>query len=626
MPLPPTSPEAAPFRPLPFLPRAIDLQKREDGSLILRCPVPLAPCARHIPELLHRNAQARPDHPWLVQRRGPDRQWTAVTYGQALRQVHAVTQYLLDLRREGEPVVVLSANSLEHGLLEVAAMQARMPYAPITTAYSLLSEDHERLRAMIGLLKPAVVFVQDGLQYERALAAVRDTVRDVHIVCVSNPPHLPDVATWPLIAATPVTDDVQASIERIGPQTVAKYQFTSGSTGLPKAVIVTQRMLCSAAMMAAQMVEWPEGEMPETVVLDWLPWSHVAGGHGVFNAVLMEGGTLYIDDGRPTPAEFGETLRNLREISPVRFSGMPVAYAMLAEALEQDEALGRSFFRNLRRMTYSGSRLPDTVHAALRAQAVRHTGYRIPFVSAYGSTETSAAVTYVYWPSERTGLIGLPHPGVAMKLVPLDDGVRYEVRVKSEAVTPGYLDQPELTAASFDEEGYFLMGDAASFVDPHDPLEGLAFAGRVAEEFKLQSGVFVRVGSLRVECINATSPLLRDLVITGEDQPWVGALAWLNISACQERFGLPDASFSELITCAALREALVKGLREHNRKNPGSSMRVRRLWLLEAPASMESGETNDKGYINQRKVLDARRAEVDALYAGTAAPNLIEID
>jgi feruloyl-CoA synthase len=479
---------------------------------------------------------------------------------------------------------------------------------------------------MVDLLEPSVVFVQDAAQYARALAAVRELVPGITVIAVEQAQAVAGAVPWAQVVATPVTSAVADSLAAITPETVAKYQFTSGSTGVPKAVIVTQRMLCSAAMMAAQMVQWPQGEAPETVLLDWLPWSHVAGGHGVFNAVLMEGGTLHIDEGRPTPAEFGATLRNLYEVSPVRFSGVPVAYALLAEALERDEALGRSFFRNLRRMTYSGSRLPDAVHDTIQAQAVRHTGHRIPFVSAYGSTETSAAVTYVYWPSERTGLVGLPHPGVAMKLVPLDDGARYEIRVKSVAVTPGYLKQPAVTAESFDDEGYLRMGDAATFVDPDDPHEGLAFAGRVAEEFKLQSGVFVRVGTLRVECINATSPLLRDLVITGADQAWVGALAWLNLQACRELVGLPQADFATLAAHPTLRQALQDGLRSHNQRHPASSMRVRRLWLLEQPPSMDAGETNDKGYINQRKVLETRQDAVQALYAGQATVSLVEID
>lgn len=616
---------SAPFRPLPFLQRSVDLERRADGSLVVRCKVPLKPRESHIPSLLHRNAAQRPEHVWLAQRRGEQGVWSRLTYGQALPQVQAATQFLLALGQPGRSVMVLSANSLEHGMLELAAMQARMPYAPITTAYSLLSDDHAKLLAMAQLLEPAVVFVQNGRAYARALRALQQVAPDASVVCVEEPIDHPRLKTWAEVVDTTVGSEVMQSVAAIGHDTVAKYQFTSGSTGMPKAAVVTQGMLCTAMAMTSQMIQWGN-DAPETVLLDWLPWSHVAGGHAVFNGVLEDGGTLYIDDGRPTPRDFGETLRNLREVSPVRFSGMPLAYAMLAQALEQDDELGANFFRNLRRMTYSGARIPDAVHAALQRHAVRHTGYRIPFVSAYGSTETSAAVTYLYWPSERTGMIGLPHPGVEMKLLPLDDGERYEIRVRSEAVTPGYLKQPELTAQSFDEEGFLRMGDAATFVDRERPEEGLAFAGRVAEEFKLLSGVFVRVSSLRVQCLDAASPLLRDLVLTGADRAYVGALAWLDIDACRELAQAPAADFEGLAVHPLVQGALRDAFRAHNARNPGGSMRIRRLCLLEMPPSMDAGETTDKGYINQRKVLETRHAEVEGLYADAPGWQVIEID
>lgn len=611
----------APFRPLPFLARSVALETRADGSLMVRCAVPLKDREPHIPGLLHRHARIRPQHTWMAQRRGPQRNWQHLTYGEAAVQVDAATQFLLSLQRPGAAVMVLSGNSLEHGMLELAAMQARMPYAPTTPAYALMAKDLSRLKAMADLLEPAVVFVQNARQFE---AAVRAVANQAWVVCVEEPIDHPRLLTWQQVVATVVTPAVAESVAQISHATVAKYQFTSGSTGTPKAAIVTQGMLCTAMAMTSQMVQWGT-DAPETVLLDWLPWSHVAGGHAVFNGVLEDGGTLYIDDGRPTPNEFAETLRNLRDISPVRFSGMPVAYAMLAEALENDEVLGHSFFKNLRRLTYSGARLPDAVHAALQRHAERYTGYRIPIVSAYGSTETSAAVTYVYWPTERTGLIGLPHPGVEMKLMPLPDGERYEVRVRSEAVTPGYLKQPELTAASFDDEGFFIMGDAAAFVDREHPEEGFTFAGRVAEEFKLQSGVFVRVGGLRVAAIDATAPLLQDVVVTGADQRYVGALAWLNLAACRDFIGQPDADFAQLASHAGLRQALIERLRTHNTRHPASSMNIRRLLLLQEPPSVERFEINDKGYINQRKVLDNRADCVEALYHDEAHPLLLHV-
>lgn len=611
----------AEFLNIPFLPRQISIETRPDGTLIVRSKIALKACEKNIPSLLHRNAQQRPNHPWLAQRRGQAQQWASISYLEGQKQVNAVTQHLLNLNQPGKTVMVLSANSIEHGILEVAAMQARMPYAPITTAYSLLSRDFSKLKAMHDLLEPAVIFVQDGKMYENALQAIG---QDTHVIYVDNPIELPSTSSWHEIIQTPVTPDVTDSIEKITGDTVAKYQFTSGSTGIPKAAIVTQSMLCTAMAMTSQMIEWGD-DRPETILLDWLPWSHVAGGHAVFNGVLEDGGTLYIDNGRPTANEFHLTLKNLKEVSPVRFSGMPVSYTMLVEALQNDEELGKNFFRNLKRMTYSGAKLPETVYNAIQVQAIRHTGFKIPFVSAYGSTETSAAVTYVHWPTNKTGLIGLPHPGVEMKLVPLSDTNRYEIRVRSAAVTSGYLKQAKLTQESFDEEGFFKMGDAATFVDPANPYEGLAFAGRVAEEFKLQSGVFVRVSGLRVDCLNACSPLVNDVVITGADQAYAGALVWLNLAECKRQFKLDSDDIKAYINNKQLREALKNRFLAHNKNYPGSSTSIKRIWILETPPSIDNGETTDKGYINQRKVLENRQQEVNKLYEGDESPNLIFI-
>lgn len=615
-----------PFRPLPFLRRDVSVERREDGVQVLRHPEPLKATEPHIPAVMRRQAQARPQHPWIAQRPPGGGDWQRLSFGQGQQQVDALTQALIDLDAPGRTVMVLSGNSIEHGLVALAAMQAGMPCSPITPAYSLLSQDHAKLRAMAALLEPAVVFVQNGRSFEAALRALQQAglLQGVAVWCVDEPLDGLVQHTWTRLLATPVRSDVDAAVARLHHGTVAKYLFTSGSTGLPKAVTVTQGMMCHAMAMTSQMVQWGD-DAPATVLLDWLPWSHVAGGSAIFNAVIEDGGTLYIDDGRPQPGAFEATLRNLREVSPVRFSSMPAAYAMLLEALEHDEALGQSFFRNLRRLTYSGSRLPDAVYHGMQAQAVRHTGYRIPFISAYGSTETSAAVTYVYWPSERAGLIGLPHPGVELKLVPLDDG-RHEIRVRSPAVTPGYLKQPEVTAQSFDEEGFLRMGDAATFVDPADPLQGLAFAGRVAEEFKLQTGVFVRVSALRVACIDALAPLVSDAVVTGADRAEVGLLVWLNLAACRERLGRPQATAAELAADPALRALLRERLATHNAQHAGSSQRIRRLAVLLEPASMDAGEITDKGHVNQRRVLERRADAVERLYAQPPGPEVLLID
>jgi feruloyl-CoA synthase len=616
--------DSAPFRAVPFLARDIAVERRPDATVVLRHRTPLQVQVPHIPALLRRRSQSQPAQPWLAQRRGTDRAWRTLSYGAAQEQVDAVTQALLNLDRPGGRIMVLSGNSIEHGVLAIAAMQARMPFAPITPAYALLSQDHARLKDMARLLRPCVVFVQSGQQFDAALRALRSLdCPQPTVVCVDDPvPGLTD-GLWQDWLRTPVGPEVAASVAQISMDTVAKYLFTSGSTGVPKAVTMTQRVLTHALAMHTQL--WTQAAAPQDcTMLDWLPWSHVAGGNGVFHNALADGGTLYIDDGKPAPALFQETLRNLREISPLRFANVPIGYAMLADALEQDDALARSFFAKLQTMAYAGARLPDEVYRRLQTLAIRHTGHRIPFVSGYGATETGPSALYVYWATDRVGLCGLPHPGVETKLVPLDD-TRYELRVRSPAVTPGYLDQPEATAAAFDEEGYFRMGDAASFVDPDDPCEGLLFAGRVAEEFKLVSGTFVRVGALRVQLIDALAPYVADAVITGADRAEVGALLWPHLAACRELLGQPDASLADLAASPQLQTRLRAALQAHNLAHPGGSARIGRAMVLSAPPSMDDGEVTDKGYVNQRRALQLRSDAVDQLYATGADPLVIRL-
>ena len=609
----------APFLPIPFLARDVDVTPRADGSVLMHSRVPLGPVEPHLPGLLHRQAAERPAQAWLCQR-GADGGWRSLAYGEAARQVDAATQWLLSLGQPGRNVMVLSGNSPEHAVFELAAMQARMPYVPVTPAYSLLSTDHGKLRSMVELIRPAVLFVQDAARFERALRAL-DT-RDIAIVFAGSAAAGLPGTPWAEVLATPAGEAVRQSVEAIRPDTVAKYLFTSGSTGVPKAVPLTQHMLCATTAMHAHTVR-RDAATESSVLLEWLPWSHVAGGTAIFNSVLEDGGTLYLDDGRPVPGEFDKTLRNLEEISPTRFSSVPAGYAMLADALERSDTLGQRFFRRLQRLTSSGAKLPDSVYQRLQAQAVRHRGGRIPFVAGYGSTETCAATTVVHWPTERSGLVGLPQPGVQLKLVPLD-AQRYEVRVQGPSVMSGYLAQPELTREAFDEEGYYRMGDAVTFVDRERPEEGLAFAGRVAEEFKLLSGIFVRVGSLRVDALSGLAPLVSDVVVTAPDRPWVGLLAWLNLAVCQARFG--PLGIDELVRHGPLHDALREALRQHNQRHTGSSMRIARVRLLTEAPSMDAGEITDKGYINQRAVLARREDAVEALYADPPAPDVVVVE
>jgi feruloyl-CoA synthase len=607
----------APFKPVEFLSRDVSAERRADGTILLKSNHALKAYERHVPAFLAKWAAEAPDRVWLAQRRGPDRDWLKVTYAEARRQVDAVTQALLD-RGFGpdRAVMILSSNSIEFALLTMAAMQARTPVAPVSPAYSVMSQDHAKLRYVFDLIKPRLVFVQNGEIYARALAAL--DLDGVQVVHVDKAPPLPQQSLpWSELVATPVSGAVAESVEKIEPGTVAKFLFTSGSTGMPKAVINTQEMMCANLAMG-QMARTRRPDDPSAVMLDWLPWNHTMGGNATFQGNLADGGTTYIDDGKPLPGLFEETLRNLREISPTYFANVPAGYAMLATALEKDEALARRFFRNLNTLAYGGATLPSDLYERMEALAVRHTGYRLPFVTGWGATETAPTATTVHWASERVGLIGLPYPGVTLKLVPTGEEGRYELRLKSVIVTPGYHRQPDLTAKMFDEEGFYRIGDAGRFVDPQDPSWGLVFDGRVVEDFKLTSGTFVLVGSLRTAAIAAASPVLQDAVICGQDREYVGLLGFPNIAACRRVADDEGArlSVAELLAHPAVVAVLRDGLARLNAGGGGSSMRIRRALLMAEPPSVDGHEITDKGYINQRAALERRKALVDRLYAG----------
>ena len=393
---------------------------------------------------------------------------------------------------------------------------------------------------------------------------------------------------------------------------------------MPKAVINTQEMMCANIAMG-QMARTRKPTDPSPVQLDWLPWNHTMGGNATFQGNLAEGGTTWIDDGKPLPGLFEETLRNLREISPTSFANVPAGYAMLATALEKDDALAQKFFKNLNSLAYGGATLPSDLYERMETLAVKHTGYRLPFVTGWGATETAPTATTVHWASERVGLIGLPFPGVQLKMVPTGEEGRYELRLKSVIVTPGYHKQPDLTAQMFDEEGFYKIGDAGRFVDPDDPSWGLVFDGRVVEDFKLSSGTFVLVGTLRTTAIAAASPVLQDAVVCGEGRDHVGLLGFPNFAACRKVAADDNLQLSneELLKHPAVVETVRSGLARMNAESKGSSMRVRCVMLMAKSPSIDGHEMTDKGYINQRATLERRKALVDRLYAG--GESVIEI-
>lgn len=592
------------FRPTPFMVRDIDMAQRSDGTLIISCRQPPDPAPAHVPALLAAAAASHPDRVWLAQREGAGPGWQQITYRDAKVQVDSLTQGLLDLRLKRPVLAILSGNSIEHALVAMAAMQAGIVVSPISASYASAGGDFSKLRGMLDLIEPGAVFVQDTEQYAAALAAIASgDMQILHAGADEASRDLPAVSLDTLSQARP-GPDVARAIAAIEPDSLAKLLFTSGSTGTPKAVMHTHAVLTRNIIMQRQVQPRDNPDLPPVVALDWLPWSHVMGGNAVFNGVLADAGTLYIDDGMPVPALFGNTIRNLREISPTRFSNVPSGYAMLADALEQDAALGERFFRNLATLGYAGARLPDSLYDRIQSLAVSHIGQKIPFVSGYGATEMGPSATAVYWPVDRVGLIGLPHPGVEVKLVPLTYDDRFEVRLRSEGMTPGYYRNPEQTRLAFDEEGYFRTGDAARFADPDDVLEGLEFAGRTAEEFKLLTGTFVRVSELRLAVLEAC-PHLMDVVIAGPDRPFVSLLAWKR----------PGSTETQVAEC----------LKAYNSTNASSSRRVERVLFLQEPPLLSAGEVTDKGYVNQRAVLARRQQLVDALYADPPIPDVLRL-
>jgi feruloyl-CoA synthase len=615
------STEKPPFRPVHFAPRSVELEKRGDGSMILRNPTPLGEVERHINVLLQRAVARAPGRTYLAQRTaGGD--WRKLTYTQVMDHVQALAQAFLD-RGLGpdKPVMILSGNSIEHALVTLAGLHMGAPVAPVSAAYSLMSSDFAKLKHVFELVEPALIFVQHGKMFEAALTSLDLT--GVEVVVADAPPQ--DLAATRLsdLLVTKPTDAVDKAFAALGPDSVAKYLFTSGSTGLPKGVINTHRMLCANQRMY-QLIDKRDPEQ-EVVILEWLPWSHTFGGNINFFNCVRSAGTMYIDGGKPIPGMFEESLRNLREVSPTHYTNVPAGYTMLLEHLERDEALAENFFRRLSHISYGGANLPLDLWQRMQDVAVRTTGERIVFTTGLGATETAPVITAVHWPIEGTGNVGLPLPGVEIKLVP--NGSKMEMRVRGEILTPGYLKRPDLTADAFDEEGFYKIGDAGRLVDPDNPEEGIAFDGRVAEDFKLETGTWVHAGGLRVAALAAVSPLLRDAVVTGHDRPFIGLLAWPNMEAAKEICPDPAAnnSVEVLLRCPEVAAHVKSSVAAHNAKHPGSSERIHRVLLMAEPPSIDGGEITDKGYINQRATLERRADLVERLYAANPDQDVIVI-
>jgi feruloyl-CoA synthase len=575
---------------------APDIERRTLGtSVYLSSRTPLAPHPERLGDLLRRAAERAPDRAFLLEPRGVSLR--SISYGQALRAAEGIAGTLI---REGwaeRPVLVLSDNSIDHALLMLGAFLAGVPVAPISPAYCLRSRDFERLRFVANKLRPGLVYAESRAPFHAAIDAL---ALDAPVVSGGETKE----GLWLRDFFDEPPGD-RARERAIGPQSVAKILFTSGSTGRPKGVLNTHGMLTSNQQALAQA--WPFLREHPPSLVDWLPWSHTFGGNHDFNLVLFHAGTLLIDDGKPTPELVGRTVANLRRLPPSLYFNVPAGFAALVPLLESDQALRDLFFSRLELVFYAGAALPNDLWRRIVALSERARGERVFMTTAWGSTETSPLATSAHFALEAAGNIGVPVAGVTLKLVP--NGTKLEVRVKGPNVMPGYLDDPELSAAAFDEEGFYCIGDAVKEIDVRDPSRGLAFDGRVAEDFKLTTGTWVNVGKLRTGLLAACSPALSDLVIAGQDEDFIAVMAWPSAPGCKA-LGADDPVHDRRV-----RDHVRAAIERWNAEHPGRSTAIGRVLLLAEAASIDAGEITDKGYVNQRATLERRANEVERLYA-----------
>jgi feruloyl-CoA synthase len=598
----------------------VRVERRADGALLLDSPMALEPYARCIGTFLEKWAEQAPQRPFLMER-DREGQWSGVTYEEARRKVYQIASWLLRNKVSAEhPVVVLSDNSVEHGLLMLACMHIGVPYSAISPAYSLVSKDHAKLKALITRLDPSVIYVADAGKFAAALASIKPLHRATLVVADGDIPQ--DALHFSALLDGTDAAAVANAFARVNEDTVAKILFTSGSTSEPKGVINTQRMLCSSQQAKSQL--WPFLKSTPPVLLDWLPWNHTFGSNHNFNIILVHGGTLYIDGGKPMPGLFDTSIANLREVAPTLYLNVPRGFDMLVTALRNDEALRKKFFSKLQVIFYAAAAMPQHLWDELSEISRKELGYALPMVTAWGSTETSPLATDCHFQAERSGVIGLPIPGTTLKLVP--NGSKLEVRVKGPNITPGYYKQPELTAKAFDEDGFYLIGDAVRFFDPARPELGLFFDGRVNEDFKLSTGTWVSVGTLKMKAIEKLAPVAQDVVVAGHDKDFVSFLVFPNPVACRQLAGMAaDASLAEVLKNERIQELVRKSLLDLRECGNGSSTFAQCALLLLDPPSVDGGEITDKGYINQSAVLKNRAHLVERLYAATPDADIFSL-
>lgn len=569
---------------------------------VLRAPVQLEAYPPTVCGDLVRWASEQPDAVFLAERDGPG--WTTLSYGRALSRVKTLGAGLLRSSANAEaPLAIVALNGIEHALLALAAMYVGIPVAPLSVAYAVAGARAERLRDVLGALRPGLIYAGD----EAIEARVRGDASGV--------PVFTDAAALDGDAAA-----ADAAFVTVDPDTVAKIMFTSGSTGAPKGVITTNRMLSANQTQTA--MAWPELADERPTIVDWLPWSHCMGGNHIFGIVLRHGGALYVDEGRPAPGAFAASVRNLRDVAPTLYFNVPRGFTLLLEALLRDEAFAERFFSRLRGLGNAAASLPNPVRAELARLARRHAPHDVRITSSWGMTE-SAPMATTSWgaapPDDDT--IGTPIPGVSLKLAPSDG--RSEMRVKGPNVMPGYWRDPPATLAAFDEEGYYRTGDAGSLKNPADPARGIVFDGRLAENFKLATGAWVNVGALRLAVIERGAPLVEDVVFTGLDRDAIGALIFLRLDAAGDFAQRPGVDVATLARDSRVRAFAANLLAEHNAASPASSTRIERALLMKEPPNPSLGELTDKGSINQSRALLTRAADVARLYASPVDRDVI---
>ena len=606
--------------PIDFAPPAVDVEQRADGSYLLRSPYAPEPYPDHLLVPLQRWAKQAPDRA-LFAERGPDGAWRKLTYAQAAAGAASIAQALIE-RGHGpdRPVAILSDNAIDHALVMFGAMHAGIPVMPVSPAYSLMSQDFAKLKAVFGFTDPSLIYVADARPFAKALAALDRSRFQLLVSGDDAGLGAARLAGWLAVKPGP---EAAAALAKVGPDTNAKILLTSGSTGLPKGVINTHRMMCSNQVALAQL--WRFARKRPPVLVDWLPWNHTFGGNFNINLVLFHGGTLYLDEGRPAPGRLDATIRNLSEISPTIYLNVPRGFDMLAPVLETDARLATSLMRDVDVMFFAGASMPQTLYERLTAIAKRTRGSDIPFITSLGSTETAPSAVAVHWKSDRPVSVGVPLPGTEVKLAPTGD--KLEFRVRGPNVTPGYYKQPDKTREAFDEDGFFKMGDAVRFMDPDDPKKGLVFDGRIAEDFKLSSGTWVHAGTLRLAALAAAQPVFQDAVVAGQDRGFVGLLAFPSLAGVRALCpNVPDdAPLAALLRRREVVERVKDGLARHNADRPGSSTRIGRVMLMAEPPQIDASEITDKGYVNQRAVLTRRATLVERLYAELPGDDVIVI-